>query len=139
MAFANFNAAWTWLSTTTWNSEKTHDTTLTFDLGQLAAQTTLAGVRNWSWTCINEVAAWLRGHSGAGFSTPLDSPHYAAIWWAGQGGASITIDDILNAMLAADYDQLSKFIGIEDAYRSAIWDQPFNAEFYAALARGFRP
>jgi hypothetical protein len=55
------------------------------------------------------------------------------------GAISITMDDILNAMLIADYDQLQQFIGIEDAYRSALWDQPFNAEFYAALANGFRP
>jgi hypothetical protein len=54
-------------------------------------------------------------------------------------GGSVSMDSILNAMLLADYDQLQKFIGIEDAYRSAIWDQPFNAEFYAALANGFRP
>jgi hypothetical protein len=47
------------------------------------------------------------------------------------------MDAILNAMLQADNDQLTTFIGIEDAYRSAIWAQPFNAEFYAALARGF--
>jgi len=54
-------------------------------------------------------------------------------------GGSVTMDAIINAMLTADFDQLSKFVGIEDAYRSALWDQPFNAEFYAALARGFMP
>lgn len=68
-----------------------------------------------------------------------DAAHYAALWYAGQGGASVTMDDILTAMLTAEYDQLQKFIGIEDAYRSALWDQPFNSEFYAALANGFRP
>jgi hypothetical protein len=57
--------------------------------------------------------------------------------WPSGGGT--TMASILNAMLAASYDELQQFIGIEDAYRSAIWDQPFNAEFYAALARGFRP
>lgn len=45
---------------------------------------------------------------------------------------------LLGAMLTATFDQLTMFVGIEDAYRSAIWDSPFNAEFYAALARGFR-
>ena len=54
-------------------------------------------------------------------------------------GSSVTMDAILNAMLLATFDELTKFIGIEDAYRSAIWDQPFNAEFYGALANGFRP
>lgn len=52
------------------------------------------------------------------------------------GGA--TMDDILNAMLGANFDQLQKFIGIEDAYRVALWNAPFNADFYAALARGFQ-
>lgn len=54
-------------------------------------------------------------------------------------GAAITMDDILNAMLAADYDQLQQFVGLEEAYKMAVWDQPFNQQFYAALALGFRP
>ena len=54
-------------------------------------------------------------------------------------GGTVTMSAILSAMLAAQYDELQQFIGLEDAYRSALWDQPFNAEFYAALARGFRP
>ena len=49
----------------------------------------------------------------------------------------MSMDDILNAMLSADNDQLTKFIGIVDAYRMSIWNQSFNVEFYAALARGF--
>lgn len=53
--------------------------------------------------------------------------------------ASLSMDTLLNLMLQATYDQLQKFVGISDAYRCAIWDQPFNAEFYAALANGFRP
>lgn len=54
-------------------------------------------------------------------------------------GGTVNMDSILNAMLAADYDQLLQFVGIEEAYRMAVWDQPFNKEFYASLARGFRP
>ena len=45
---------------------------------------------------------------------------------------------ILSAMLGATFDQLQYFIGIEDAYRVALWNAPFNADFYAALARGFQ-
>lgn len=56
--------------------------------------------------------------------------------WA-TGGAAATMDDILNAMLGATFAQLQQFIGIEDAYRVALWNAPFNADFYAALARGF--
>lgn len=52
--------------------------------------------------------------------------------------ATFDMDALLNAMLVATYEQLQKFVGISDAYRCAIWDQPFNAEFYAALAQGFR-
>jgi hypothetical protein len=53
-------------------------------------------------------------------------------------GGTLDMDAILNAMLAADFDQLTNFVGIEDAYRVAVWNAPFNAEFYAALARGFQ-
>jgi len=48
------------------------------------------------------------------------------------------MDGILSAMLQATFEQLQKFIGIEDAYRVALWNAPFNVEFYAALARGFQ-
>lgn len=56
--------------------------------------------------------------------------------WPTGGGA--TMDDILNAMLAATFDQLTSFMGITQAYKVAVWDAPFNEEYYAALARGFR-
>jgi len=58
--------------------------------------------------------------------------------WPSNGVGEVTMDAILNAMLAADFDELQKFIGIVDAYRVAIWNAPFNADFYAALARGFQ-
>lgn len=67
------------------------------------------------------------------------SGHYMSIYYAGTGGGGVDMDGILNAMLAASFDDLRQFIGIEDAYRTALWNQPFNAEFYAALARGFVP
>jgi len=50
----------------------------------------------------------------------------------------VDMDAILNAMLKADFDELQKFVGLVDAYRVAIWNAPFNANFYAALARGFQ-
>lgn len=55
-----------------------------------------------------------------------------------EAGPGVSMASILNAMLLATKDELTQFIGIVDAYRSAVWDQPFNAEFYAALAQGFR-
>jgi len=54
------------------------------------------------------------------------------------GAAEVDMDSILSAMITADFDQLQKFIGLVDAYRVAIWNAPFNAEFYGALARGFQ-
>ena len=53
-------------------------------------------------------------------------------------GGSIDMDAILNAMLAAKPDQVTQFVGIEQAYMGAIWNAPYNHEMYAALARGFR-
>jgi len=54
------------------------------------------------------------------------------------GGGEVDMDTIINTMLTANFNQLQKFIGIEDAYRVALWNAPFNADFYAALARGFQ-
>jgi len=53
-------------------------------------------------------------------------------------GGSLEMSDIINTMLRASFDELQSFIGIEDAYRIALWNAPFNAEFYSALARGFQ-
>lgn len=54
------------------------------------------------------------------------------------GGGEVTMDTILTAMVSANFDELQKFVGVVDAYRVAIWNAPFNAEFYGALARGFQ-
>lgn len=64
------------------------------------------------------------------------SYYYESWYWASQGGA-ITMDDILTTMLGANPNQVTNFVGLVDAYRQSIWNQPFNAEYYAALARGF--
>lgn len=53
-------------------------------------------------------------------------------------GGAIDMGDILTAMLAATPDELTNFIGIEQAYMASIWNAPYNGEYYAALARGFR-
>ena len=52
-------------------------------------------------------------------------------------GGDIDMDAILTAMLTATGEQFTAFVGIEDAYRSALWTMPYNKEYYAALARGF--
>jgi hypothetical protein len=73
---------------------------------------------------------------GAG-SEPFENSFGNNLWWFAHG-STLTMGDLLNTMLGAQFDELKQFVGIEDAYRSAIWDQPFNAQFYAALAAGFR-
>ena len=66
-----------------------------------------------------------------------DPPNYTLLYFMDKFGGC-TMDTILTAMIGATFLQLQKFIGIEDAYRVALWNAPFNAEFYAALARGFQ-
>jgi len=65
---------------------------------------------------------------------------FAAMGWIDDnigGGGGVDMDGILTAMITAEFTELQKFIGLVDAYRVAIWNAPFNAEFYGALARGF--
>lgn len=51
--------------------------------------------------------------------------------------AEITMAAILQVMLTATAAEIKYFVGIVDGYRQAIWNQPFDSEFFAALARGF--
>jgi len=81
---------------------------------------------------IHEALKFAAGWPGDGFEGSILNN---LLYYSGR--ATLDMDDIINTMLTADTDQLTKFVGIEDAYRSAIWLKPFNAEFYAALARGF--
>jgi len=54
------------------------------------------------------------------------------------GGGDVTMASILTAMLAATPEEITQFMGITQAYKVAVWDAPYNEEFYAALARGFK-
>jgi hypothetical protein len=49
----------------------------------------------------------------------------------------VTMESILSAMLDADPSEVLYFIGLVDAYRQSVWNQPFNKDYYASLARGF--
>ena len=53
------------------------------------------------------------------------------------GGYDLTMGDMLSTMLGATPSEVTYFVGLVDAYRQAIWNKPFNAEFFAALSRGF--
>ena len=66
-------------------------------------------------------------------SSKYPLPYYLTFCLGG-----MDMDDIINAMMSASFDQLQHFVGIEDAYRVALWNAPFNADFYAGLARGFQ-
>lgn len=59
--------------------------------------------------------------------------------WPGDGDGVVTMDAILSCMITATFSQLQTFVGLVDAYRVALWNEPFNSEYYAALARGFMP
>lgn len=54
------------------------------------------------------------------------------------GPGSFDMATMLSAMLEATFSELTSFMGITQAYKVAVWDAPFNEEYYAALARGFR-
>lgn len=53
--------------------------------------------------------------------------------------ATVTMADILNAMLTANADEVMYFVGLVDAYRQSVWNRDFNQEFFGALAQGFMP
>lgn len=49
-----------------------------------------------------------------------------------------TMQSIIDTMFLANPTQVSSFVGLMDAYRQSIWNMPFNAEMWAAIARGFQ-
>lgn len=73
-------------------------------------------------------------------ATVDQSYYYESFYWAAQEptGATITMQAIINAMFLANKTQVSSFVGLMDAYRQSIWNMPFNAEMWAAVARGFQ-
>lgn len=71
-------------------------------------------------------------------NTGGNTPYRVPYMFSNCIGGDVDMDAILNAMLAANFDQVTKCVGIIDAYRVAVWDAPFNQDFYAALARGWR-
>lgn len=67
-----------------------------------------------------------------------DSAHSACVYKAWSEAGATDMDGIINAMLAAKSEEITKFIGLEQAFMAAIWNAPYNHEYYSALARGFR-
>jgi hypothetical protein len=137
MAYTNFDDAW-FTCNVTFPDVQTNMVNLYNEKLGIVTGITLATLITKTRKCFNYIYNAVINHVGCNWLDPInESWHMMALYYAGQG--AVDMDGILNAMLQADYDQLQKFIGLEDAYRSAIWNQPFNAEFYASLARGFLP
>ena len=67
----------------------------------------------------------------------LDPAEY---WWIATElpPTAPTMQQIINAMFTAKPAQISSFVGLTDAYKQSIWNAPFNAEMWAAIARGFQ-
>lgn len=97
-----------------------------------------ADAGQWEWAIKSTLSAFDNLLENLNYG--IESSVYGeCLYWAAQAdGVDIDMDAIINAMLSASFDQLQKFIGLVDAYRVAIWNAPFNAEFYAGLARGFQ-
>jgi len=139
MAYTNFPTAWAAFSGD-YDLMSSKMQSFETALSNLAAQTTTAMVRNYTVTALTHLRSAFLAHAKYGAGNYDSSHHYMAVYYASTipGGGEINFDTILSLMLIASFDQLQKFIGIEDAYRVALWNAPFNANFYAALARGFQ-
>lgn len=82
--------------------------------------------------CINDV--W-----NFSWNNPDKSRTLESIYWAHTDIdiPELNMASIIIAMYGATPSEFKDFIGIEDAYRQALWNMPFNREYYAELARGF--
>lgn len=137
MTYTSFNQAWADY-VLTYAQERTSYDNMTFYIGAIGASATWQELRGNTAAACSTMRNWLLLHGRTQNPTWQESSYYSALYFAGQGGAAIAMADILSAMLAATSDELTNFIGIEQAYMAAIWNAPYNGEYYAALARGFR-
>jgi hypothetical protein len=136
MLYPNWNTLWNDWKNTYWPAYAWYENE---GYGWLV-QAGIDGFTPTGWTnlvgALHDLFVCMEFVGGSG-SEPFEWAFGNNLWWFAHGGA-VDMDAILNAMLTADISQLTMFVGIADAYRSAIWDQPFNAEMYAAIAAGFR-
>lgn len=125
--FANFNEAYTYLGTR-WSIARNFQE-LAYDYADAGDWKSAIGLTLSAFDTLLE-----------NLNFGIESSVYGeCLYWASQeGGNGVTMDAILSAMITASFDELQKFIGLVDAYRVAVWNAPFNADFYAALARGFQ-
>jgi len=58
---------------------------------------------------------------------------------AGGEEYELTMEKLLATMMTADSDDVWVFMGTLDAYKHAIWDVPYDQQFFANLSRMFKP
>ena len=102
--------------------------------------------------------AWIDGFSAAGFNDlrsaiwgmyfalsvmsggyidDFDNVRYNNLmWYAGKG--TIDQQQINDAMLDAEYLEISEYLGIQWAFQQIMWDQPFFPDKYAEIINRIR-
>lgn len=74
----------------------------------------------------------------SGFKTDLS----LALWWLDNYTSSppytLTMLKLLTAMAVPTADEFMTFIALTDAYKTALWDKSYNAEYYATFVRFFK-
>ena len=58
------------------------------------------------------------------------------LWYGAHGG--IDMQQINDAMLDAEYLEISEYLSIQWAFQQSMWDQPFFADKYAAIINRIR-
>jgi len=88
---------------------------------------------------LNSTAACIYDMANCAATSYDQSWYYESWYWANKDipSADPTMQQIINAMFLANPTQVTSFVGLMDAYRQSIWNAPFNAEMWAAVARGF--
>jgi len=63
-----------------------------------------------------------------------------SLYWGGQVPPSyvLTMLKLIAVMSVAMPDEIMTFICLEDAYRAALWDRPYNPEYFATMVRAFK-
>lgn len=140
MPYSDFSTAYAdWL--TELNGCKTNWNNLDAQIPLVKASGSVFTLANRTGTALEYVRDCIELHIGNGFASlsPSSISHYMSVFYAHEESPGGTVDmaSILTAMMSAKFEELQEFIGIVDAYRIALWNAPFNAEFYGALARGF--
>jgi len=77
-------------------------------------------------------------HFSIGDSSIQYSLYYALYWINNNWGVGITMLDLIAQMSIATPDEIMTFICLEDAYRAALWDRPYNPEYFATMVRAFK-